>query len=41
MDFENLDTLVIHECLHAIQEIKDKRGKLKRLGLYDVSKNKQ
>lgn len=40
MDFENLDTLVIHECLHALQEVKNSHGKLLRLGLFDLSSNK-
>ncbi len=40
MNFDNLDTLVIHECIHALQEIKSPRGKLLKLGLYDLSTNK-
>ncbi len=40
LDFENLDTLVIHECIHAIQEVKNPRGKLLKLGLFDVTTNK-
>lgn len=40
MDLENLDTLVIHECIHAIQEVKNANGKLLKLGLYDVTSNK-
>ena len=39
LDLENLDTLVIHECLHAIQEIKNSRGKLVKLGLFDFANN--
>ncbi len=40
LDLENLDTLVIHECIHAIQEIKSPRGKLLKLGLFDLKTNK-
>ncbi len=36
MDLEDLNTLAIHECLHFIQEVKNKHGKLLRLGLYDM-----
>ena len=39
MNFDNIDTLVIHECIHAIQEVKNSNGKLLRLGLYDLNKN--
>lgn len=40
IDLNNIDTLVIHECFHAIQEIKSPRGKLLKLGLYDLSTGK-
>ncbi len=40
MNLDNLDTLAIHECIHAIQEVKNPRGKLLKLGLYDVTTNK-
>lgn len=40
IDLDNLDTLVIHECIHALQEIKNSRGKLLRLGLYNLGSNK-
>ena len=40
MNFDTLDTLVIHECIHALQEIKDSKGKLLRLGLFDLKTNK-
>lgn len=33
-DLNNINTLSIHECIHFIQEIKSKNGKLIRLGLY-------
>ncbi|MCI8291300.1 MAG: hypothetical protein HFJ25_03480 [Clostridia bacterium] len=29
---------VIHECIHYLQEIKDQKGKLIKLGLYDLNK---
>lgn len=40
LDLNNIDTLVIHECLHAIQEIRNNRGKLVRLGLFDLVHHK-
>lgn len=40
LDFENLDTLVVHECIHAIQALKNSHGKLLKLGLFDVPSNK-
>ena len=40
MNLNNIDTLTIHECIHALQEIQDKKGKLLRLGLYDLTSNK-
>lgn len=36
MDLDDLNTLALHECLHFIQETKNKRGRLLRLGLYDM-----
>lgn len=40
MDLDNLDVLAIHECLHALQEVKNPKGKLLRLGLYDLTTGK-
>ena len=37
MDFDKIETPAIHECLHFIQAIRDKKGKLKRLGLYELN----
>ena len=37
IDFENIETPAIHECLHFIQTIKSKSGRLLRLGLYKPS----
>ena len=39
INFNDLHTLALHECLHFIQELKDKRGKLLRFGLYNAEKN--
>lgn len=36
IDFDGLNTVVFHECIHYIQELKDQNGKLLRLGLYDL-----
>ena len=40
-NLNNLDTLALHECIHFLQEQKDKRGKLIRLGLFDVASKSQ
>lgn len=40
MDLNDLNTLAIHECIHFIQELKNKNGKLLRLGLYNLEGNK-
>ena len=37
MDFNKLNTLSLHECIHFMQEIKDRHGRILRLGLYDIS----
>lgn len=39
MDLEDLSTLAVHECIHFLQELKNKRGKLIRLGLYNLQGN--
>lgn len=36
MDLDDLHTLAVHECIHFLQEVKNKRGKLIRLGLYTL-----
>jgi hypothetical protein len=36
IDFNQLETPALHECLHYIQSVKNKNGKLKRLGLYEL-----
>ena len=35
---DDFSTLALHECLHFIQEVKNKSGKLLRMGLYNISK---
>lgn len=39
MDLNDLNTLAVHECIHFMQELKNKRGKLLRLGLYNMENN--
>lgn len=36
INFNSLHTLALHECLHFMQELKNKHGKLLRLGLYNL-----
>ncbi|MCX4303269.1 MAG: hypothetical protein K1W33_02000 [Clostridia bacterium] len=36
MDFDDLNTLAVHECIHFLQAVKDKRGKVTKLGLYNL-----
>lgn len=36
MDLDDLNTLAVHECLHFMQELKNKHGKLLRFGLYNL-----
>lgn len=33
------DVFALHECLHYLQEVRDEKGNLIRLGLYDFSNN--
>ena len=40
IDFSNIDTLFIHECLHAIQAIKNSNGRIVRIGLFDIAHHK-
>lgn len=40
IDFNDLHTLALHECLHFMQELKNKHGKLLRLGLYNLESGK-
>lgn len=39
MNLEDLNTLAVHECLHFVQEVTNKHGKLLRLGLYNLEKS--
>ena len=32
---EDLEEFAIHECIHYLQEVKDKRNYLRRMGLCD------
>lgn len=36
LDLTNMDIAAIHECIHYLQEFKDSKGKLTKLGLYDL-----
>ncbi len=36
MNLTDLNTVAVHECLHFMQELKNKHGKLLRLGLYNM-----
>lgn len=38
-NFSGLNTVVFHECIHYMQELKNQNGKLLRLGLYDLETN--
>lgn len=40
INFNTLDTLVIHECIHALQGVKNSKGKLLRLGLFNLNTRK-
>jgi hypothetical protein len=40
MNLNDLNTLAIHECIHYMQELKNKNGKLLRLGLYNLEGSK-
>ena len=40
MNFNNIDTLTIHECIHALQESRNSKGKLIKLGLFNLNSNK-
>lgn len=35
-DFNGLNSVVFHECIHYMQELKNQNGKLLRMGLYDL-----
>lgn len=38
LDLNKMGIPVIHECIHYLQEFKDSKGKLTKLGLYDLNK---
>ncbi len=37
LDLSNMDIAAIHECIHYLQEYKDQKGKLTKLGIYDLT----
>ena len=37
LNLDKMDVPAIHECIHYLQETKDLRGKLVKLGLYDLN----
>lgn len=41
INFDSLETPALHECLHFIQTSKNNRGKVQRLGLYNISSFKE
>lgn len=38
LDLTKINIPIIHECIHYLQESKDSKGKLIKLGLYDLNK---
>ena len=36
IDIKNLNEYIVHECIHRIQEKRDRKGKIKRIGLCEV-----
>lgn len=38
INVEDIGTLALHECIHFLQEVRNKSGKLLKLGLYNISK---
>lgn len=36
LNLSDINTLAIHECIHFLQELYDNKGKIVRLGLYDL-----
>ena len=40
LSFDKIKKLAIHECIHYFQEVKDKNGQTKRMGLCSYYKNK-
>ena len=37
LDLNKMDIAAIHECIHYLQEFKDEKGNLVKLGLYDLN----
>lgn len=40
VNLNDINTLAIHECLHFMQEVKDRNGKLLRLGLHNIKESR-
>lgn len=40
IDFSNIDTYAMHECIHHLQELKDDKNNLMQMGLCDFSNSK-
>jgi len=40
LNLSDINTLAVHECLHFMQELKNKNGKLLRLGLYNIRESR-
>lgn len=38
INVEDIGTLALHECIHFLQEVRNKSGKLLKLGLYNISR---
>lgn len=39
LDLSNVNIPITHECIHYLQEVKDHKGKLIKLGLYDLNQS--
>ncbi len=39
IDFDEISTLAVHECIHYIQELYDNSGNISKMGLYSLSSN--
>lgn len=39
-EIQNIESAIIHECIHLVQELKDKRGNLLRFGLCEAPDSK-
>ena len=39
IDFNHIDTIALHECLHYIQEYRNEAGRVVKMGLYDLKRH--